>query len=162
MKQQLKYTIMKTTIKFPKGITDIQVTTKEIMAHTSSKKLLEYLDQIIKYEAFRSQQTKRGQARKNERARKWRSMFAEFDQEKMSSKHCKLANKLEAKKYDALNKVAIEIDYDGRQRSNLSQIIRGVKMAYFTGAISSQYHTLGLRSYELVEDTTKIRLALKS
>ena len=137
---------MKTTIEFKRDLSlNDNVSIAEMMDATNDKDLLSYLSSMAKYAKFCQEQTKTGQARKNERARKRKAIFGTFDNERLSKKCSNLKDKLKAKKFKTLDKVTATIHYDGRKKSNLYSLIKGVKMFYFTGAISPQYQQLGLK-----------------
>ena len=48
-----------------------------------------------------------------------------------------------------IEKIEVEITYDGRKANNLEKIIEGVKMAVMVGGISQQYYGIGLIDFKI-------------
>ncbi len=94
-------------------------------------------------------QTKSGQARKNERARARQRMFDGIDTDSLDKEMLEISKIIKSEKDALIEKVIVEIEYDGRKSSNLSKITEGVRMAIFTGGISPQYYGLGLISFKI-------------
>ena len=140
---------MKTTVKFNKGNRLVNVTDLEILEFGASEEICNYLEVRIAYSNFCNTQTKSGQARKNERTRVRNAMFANFDCEKLDAKILEIRKSIICKKEEKIEKIVVEIEYDGRKSSNLSKITEGVKMAVFTGGISPQYYGLGLIDFQI-------------
>jgi len=143
---------MKTTVKFNKNLEDVKVTNSELIEATTNQNIINYLQERIQYDLFCKNQTKRGQARKNERywARHHKfnkcSLTAKSDEE-LDKLKADLFNKKDAK----IDKIEVEIIYDGRKKSNLYRIIQGVQMAIFTGGLSPQYYDIGLVTYSIIK-----------
>jgi len=127
------------------------ITPMEVLKKMKSTniELLDYVHTKIEYAEFCSKQTKRGQSRKNERGRKRRSMFEKFDMAVIDPLYMDIWRKIYDEKNAKIEKFKVKIIYDGRKKSNLSQIIKGVKMAIFVGGISKQYYRIGLRNFYL-------------
>lgn len=140
---------MKTLIKINKKNQSVEVSNFEILGRTDNRELKNYLLIRESYAAFCNSQTKSGQARKNERARVRQRMFEGIDTVSLDAELLNISKSIKAEKEALIEKVSIEITYDGRKASNLSKIIEGVKMCYFVGGISPQYYTLGLINAEL-------------
>lgn len=143
---QLKAIKMKTIINLNKNNEQVTVSNLEIAERSTSEQFTDYINVTIAYAEFCKSQTKRGQARKNERGRTRRSMFAKFSdvQEEMTEIYCSIRDQIKNEKDSEIEKVSIKIEYDGRKKNNLSRIIQGVTMAYFIGGISPQYYSIGL------------------
>lgn len=141
---------MKTTVKFNKANEIVTVSSSEIMEKTSNSELTFYLEIRESYSEFCKNQTKSGQARKNERARARARMFEGIDTVSLDKELLEISKTIKAEKDALIEKVAIEITFDGRKKSNLSRIIEGVKMCYFVGGISPQYYDLGLINAEII------------
>ena len=135
---------MKTTVKFNKENQSVEVTNFEILERTENRELKNYLLVRESYASFCNSQTKSGQARKNERARARQRMFEGIDTDSLDKEMLEISRIIKSEKNALIEKVTVEITYDGRKASNLSKIIEGVKMCYFVGGISPQYYTLGL------------------
>ncbi len=139
---------MKTTVNFNKIIKPVSVSNFEIIARTENRELKNYLLIRESYQSFCSDQTKTGQARKNERARARNRMFEGIDTESLDKELIKLRNEIAAEKDALIEKVTAEITYDGRKKGNFSKFVQGVRMAYFVGGISPQYYHLGLIDFQ--------------
>ena len=135
---------MKTTVKFNKGNEKVEVTNFEIIERTENRELKNYLLLRESYADFCNNQTKSGQARKNERARARARMFEGIDTNSLDKEMLEISKAIKEEKDALIEKVSIEITFDGRKKSNLSRIIEGVRMCYFVGGISPQYYDLGL------------------
>lgn len=140
---------MKTTVKFNKGNQTVEVTNFEIIERTENRELKNYLLVREAYADFCNTQTKSGQARKNERARARARMFEGIDTTSLDKEILEISKSIKAEKDALIEKVTIEITFDGRKKSNLSRIIEGVRMCYFVGGISPQYYDLGLIDAEI-------------
>jgi hypothetical protein len=140
---------MKTTVKINKGNEKVEVTNFEILERTENRELKNYLLVRESYSDFCNNQTKSGQARKNERARARQRMFEGIDTTYLDKEMLEISKTIKAEKEALIEKVTIEITFDGRKKSNLSKIIDGVKMCYFVGGISPQYYELGLIDAEI-------------
>ena len=140
---------MKTTVKFNKGNEKVEVTNFEILERTENRELKNYLLIRECYSDFCNNQTKSGQARKNERARARQRMFEGIDTTSLDKEILEISKDIKAEKEALIEKVTVEITYDGRKSSNLSKITEGVKMAYFTGVISQQYYGIGLINFQI-------------
>ena len=140
---------MKTLVKFNKANQSVEVTNFEIIERTNNQSIINYLKIEEKYQLFCKNQTKTGQARKNERARARNTMFVGVWSNEDYLELCALKQSIKAEKDALIEKVTVEITYDGRKSSNLSKIIEGVKMCYFVGGISPQYYGLGLINFEI-------------
>ena len=144
---------MTTIIKFNKKNEFVTVSNSEIMKKTSNLELISYLKIREKYSIFCNNQTKKGQSRKNERARIRKSMFLKTETEFLDKELLTISKEIAAEKDSLIEKVSINIEFDGRKVKSLSsmdRLIEGVKMAYFTGGISPQYYSLGLISFEII------------
>lgn len=140
---------MKTTVKFNKGNEKVEVTNFEILERTENRELKNYLLVREAYSDFCNNQTKSGQARKNERARVRARMFEGIDTTSLDKEMLEISKTIKAEKDALIEKVTVEITFDGRKKSNLSRIIEGVRMCYFVGGISPQYYDLGLIDAEI-------------
>ena len=140
---------MKTTVKFNKGNQSVNVTDLEVLEFGASEEICNYLETRIAYSNFCNSQTKSGQARKNERARVRHSMFANFNSEKLDAQILEIKKSIISEKDAKIEKIVVDIEYDGRKSSNLSKITEGVRMAVFTGVISPQYYGLGLIDFQI-------------
>lgn len=140
---------MKTSVKFNKGNEKVEVTNFEILERTKNIELKNYLLVKESYSDFCNNQTKSGQARKNERARARQKMFERINTTSLDKEMFEISKVIKEEKEDLIEKVIIEITFDGRKKSNLSKIIEGVKMSYFVGGISPQYFELGLIKAEI-------------
>lgn len=140
---------MKTKVKFNKENEKLEVTNFEILERTENRELKNYLLVRESYSDFCNNQTKSGQARKNERAIVRARMFEGIDTVSLDKELLEILKTIKAEKDALIEKVTIEITFDGRKKSNLSRIIEGVKMSYFVGGISPQYYDLGLIDSEI-------------
>lgn len=140
---------MKTTVKFNKGNEKVEVTNFEILERTENRELKNYLLVREAYSDFCNNQTKSGQARKNERARVRARIFEGIDTTSLDVEMLEISRTIKAEKEALIEKVTVQITYDGRKKSNLSRIIEGVRMCYFVGGISPQYYDLGLIDAEI-------------
>jgi hypothetical protein len=140
---------MKTTVKFNKGNEKVEVTNFEIIERTENRELKNYLLLREAYADFCNTQTKTGQARKNERARARARMFEGIDTTSLEKEMLEISKAIKAEKDALIEKVTVEITFDGRKKSNLYRIIEGVRMCYFVGGISPQYYDLGLINAEI-------------
>lgn len=140
---------MKTTVKFNKGNQSVEVSNFEILEKTKNRELKNYLLIRESYTDFCNSQTKSGQARKNERARARQRMFEGIDTASLDKEMLGISKTIKAEKDALIEKVTVEITYDGRKSSNLSKITEGVKMAVFTGGISPQYYGIGLIDFQI-------------
>lgn len=141
---------MTTTVKFNTNNEKANVTNAEIITSTTNQEIIDYLQAVEKYDAFCRSQTKRGQARKNERARARHKMFATVSISDSSNNELEdLRKSILKEKDDKIAKIEVQIAYDGRKASNLHKIIQGVKMAIFVGGISPQYYGIGLKYFEV-------------
>ena len=135
---------MKTTVKFNKGNQSVEVTMIEKLQLAKSENLIAYIEETLAYQDFCKNQTKKGQARKNERARARQKYNTVSLSEEASLKLKEIHSNLFNEKDALIEKVTVEITFDGRKKRNLSRIIEGVKMCYFVGGISQQHYSLGL------------------
>ncbi len=140
---------MKTTVKFNKGNQSVEVSNFEILEKTKNRELKNYLLIRESYADFCNSQTKSGQARKNERARARQKMFEGIDTASLDKEMLIISKTIKAEKDALIEKVTVEITYDGRKSSNLSKITEGVRMAIFTGGISPQYYGIGLIDFQI-------------
>jgi hypothetical protein len=140
---------MKTTVKFNKGNQSVEVTNTEIFERTENKDLKNYLLVRESYAAFCNNQTKSGQARKNERARARQRMFDGIDTDALDKEIMEISTIIKAEKNAFIEKIIVEIEYDGRKSNNLSKITEGVRMAVFTGGLSPQYYGIGLIDFQI-------------
>lgn len=140
---------MKTTVSFNKGNQSVEVTNFEILERTENRELKNYLLIRESYSDFCNNQTKSGQARKNERARVRQRMFEGIDTDSLDKEMLEISKTIKAEKEALLEKVIVEIEYDGRKSSNLSKITEGVRMAIFTGGLSPQYYGIGLIDFNI-------------
>jgi hypothetical protein len=76
-------------------------------------------------------------------------MFEGIDTVSLDKEMLEISRKIKAEKDALIEKVTVEIEYDGRKSTNLSRIIQGVRMAVFTGGISPQYYGLGLVDFQI-------------
>ena len=141
---------MKTLIKINQKNERPTVTNQEIIKKTKDVSIIRYLKVVEKYDLFCRNQTKKGQARKNERARMRHKMFTDVGlTDKQYDKLKQITSSIFKQKDAKIKKITVEINYDGRKKSNLPKIKSGVTMAVFTGAISPQYYTLGLIDFKI-------------
>ena len=141
---------MKTTVKFNKGNQSVEVLNFEILERTENIELKNYLLVRESYLDFCNNQTKSGQARKNERARARQRMFEGIDTDSLNKEILEISRIIKSEKNALIEKVTVEIEYDGRKSSNLSKITEGVRMSVFTGGISTQYYGIGLKNYLVI------------
>ena len=141
---------MKTTVKFNKGNQSVEVLNFEILERTENRDLKNYLIVRESYADFCNNQTKSGQARKNERARARQRMFEGIDTDSLNKEILEISRIIKSEKNALIEKVTVEIEYDGRKSSNLSKITEGVRMSVFTGGISTQYYGIGLKNYLVI------------
>ena len=139
---------MKTTVNFNKNNETVSVSNFEIIERTDNRELKNYLLIRESYQEFCNEQTKTGQARKNERARARTRMFEGIDTESLDKELIKLRKEIAIEKDALIEKVTVEIRYDGRKKANFSKFVQGVKMFYFVGGISPQYYNLGLIDFQ--------------
>ena len=140
---------MTTTVKFNKGNQKVSVTNLEILEKTENLELKNYLVIRESYSNFCKNQTKSGQARKNERATIRRKMFDGINTVLLDEELLKILKIIKLEKENLLEKITVEIEYDQKKSSNLSKIIEGIKMYIFTGSLSPQYYGLGLIEFEI-------------
>jgi hypothetical protein len=140
---------MKTTVKFNKENRSVEVTSFEVLERTENLELKNYLLVRESYATFCSSQSKRGQARKNERARARERMFEGIDTVSLDKVMLEILKSIKAEKENLIEKITVEVEYDGRKKSNLSKIIEGVRMAIFTGGLSPQYYGIGLIDFNI-------------
>ena len=140
---------MKTLVKFNKANQSVEVSNFEILERTENRELKNYLLVREAYADFCKNQTKSGQARKNERARARQRMFEGIDTTSLDKEMLEISKTIKAEKDSLIEKIVVEIEYDGRKSSNLSKIIQGVRMAVFTGGISPQYYGIGLVDFQI-------------
>lgn len=140
---------MKTLVKFNKANQSVEVSNFEILERTENIDLKNYLLVRESYADFCKNQTKTGQARKNERARVRQRMFEGIDTTSLDKEIVEISKTIKAEKDSLIEKIVVEIEYDGRKSSNLSKIIEGVRMAVFTGGISPQYYGIGLVNFQI-------------
>lgn len=140
---------MKTLVKFNKANQSVEVSNFEILERTENIDLKNYLLVRESYADFCKNQTKTGQARKNERARVRQRMFEGIDTTSLDKEIVEISKTIKAEKDSLIEKIVVEIEYDGRKSSNLSKIIEGVRMAVFTGGISPQYYVIGLVNFQI-------------
>ena len=140
---------MKTTVKFNKVNQSVEVSNFEILERTENRELKNYLLIREAYADFCNNQTKSGQARKNERARARQRMFEGIDTDSLDKEMLEISRIIKSEKDALIEKLIVEIEYDGRKSSNLSKITEGVRMAVFTGGISSQNYGLGLIDFQI-------------
>jgi hypothetical protein len=140
---------MKTKVKFNKGNQSVEVSNFEILERTENRALKNYLLVRESYADFCKNQTKSGQARKNERARARQRMFEGIDTTSLDKEMLEISRIIKSEKDALIEKIVVEIEYDERKSSNLSKITEGVRMAVFTGGISTQYYSIGLIDFQL-------------
>lgn len=140
---------MKTIVKFNKGNQSVEVTNIEILERTENKELKNYLLVREAYSDFCDNQTKSGQARKNERARARQRMFEGIDTDALDKEMMEISRMIKTEKNALIEKIIVEIEYDGRKSNNLSKITEGVRMAVFTGGLSPQYYGIGLIDFQI-------------
>lgn len=140
---------MKTIVKFNKGNQSVEVTKVEILERTKNKELKNYLLVREAYSDFCDNQTKSGQARKNERARARQRMFEGIDTDALDKEMMEISRMIKTEKNALIEKIIVEIEYDGRKSNNLSKITEGVRMAVFTGGLSPQYYGIGLIDFQI-------------
>ncbi len=140
---------MKTTVKFNKENQLVQTSTTEKLQLAKSENLIAYLNEIISYEDFCKNQTKTGQARKNERARARQKYSSVVLSEASKAELDKINQDIFIQKDSEIEKIEVEITYDGRKANNLGKIIEGVKMAVMVGGISQQYYGIGLIDFKI-------------
>lgn len=144
---------MKKTITFNSNPQDSKSIKWEVVKEfTNHSYILAYIDDCIKYRNFCNNQTKTGQARKNERSRKRKATFTNHSESVIRLAN-QLKTRLEQVRASQLPKTSIQIEYDGRKRNNLRKIIEHVKMLQNicgSGEPSQQAIGDGLISYKLV------------
>lgn len=146
----IKYKIMKAIVNFYEdhGIITaaprIKVTSAEIVAR--NPELAEYENKCAIYSEFCGNQTKSGQARKNERGNFRRKLFAGLEKEAELSQKIYLEIKNEKSKL-IVPDFKVFIDFDGRKKGNLHKIIEGITTSLNIGGISQQYYSLGLKNF---------------
>lgn len=140
---------MKTIVKFNKENQLVEVTNFEILERVENRELKNYLLIRESYSDFCNKQTKSGQARKNERSRVRQRMFEGIDTDSLDKEMLVIFKIIKAEKEALLEKIIVEIEYDGRKFSNLSKITEGVRMAIFTGVLSPQYYKIGLIDFNI-------------
>lgn len=142
---------MKTIVKFNKNLERVNITTCDILAKATNSTLIQHLNEVEKYEAFCRAQTKHGQARKNERARARHTMFTVSMTEAAMTEYKEIKNNLFNERDAKIEKITVEITYDGRKKANLSRIMQGIQMAINIGGISPQYYGIGLKYFRILK-----------
>lgn len=140
---------MKTTVKFNRNNQLVDVSNFEILKRSQNQDLKNYLLIRENYLRFCNNQTKTGQARKNERAKVRQRMFAGLDTDLLDKEILKIRSLIELEKDSKIEKITVEIEFDGRKKNNFAKITQGVKMAIFTGGLSPQYYGLGLKDFKI-------------
>jgi hypothetical protein len=126
----------------------VEVNAEQVVNISENDSVVNYGMATMIYDKFCQEQTKKGQARKNERQRARKRIFKGFSEETVKEFY-KLISFLKENAINELPSKQVIVDIDGRKKKNLRLILSGIELAVNVGGMSPQYYSLGLKDYHI-------------